>query len=334
MVFSDNQRCPPLLSYGLNRFFTLLRICVPTGLHESSDRICRTLANFHTAVHINAGHAGSCGEFDKSGMKLLHGMLTDIEFLFCEYNDTSSLGSFIRQRGKLSCFRKLLLLHPLYGLKGNCLPVSQRYRTGFIQQQYIHITGCFNGTSAHCQYICLIQSGHAGNADTGQQGTDRCRGKTHQQGNHIAQGYCRSLSHHISHIPGNRKQRCANHQKDDGQSDQQNLQSDFVGRLFSCRSLNHGNHLIQKGRTACGSNPQYDPVTDNGRASCHRTAITSGFPYYRCAFSGNCRFIDRSNPFYHFPVHRYYFSCFYIADITHLQFRGGYIGICFFLCNA
>ena len=25
---------------------------------------------------------------------------------------------------------------------------------------------------------------------------------------------------------------------------------------------------------------------------------------------------------------------FYIADITHLQFRGGYIGICFFLCNA
>ena len=223
MVFSDNQWCSSLLGNGLNSCFTLLRICVSSSLHVSSDRICGTLANFHTVGNIDAGHTGSCGEFDKCSMQLLHGMLTDMKLLFCEYDDTSSLGGFIRQGGQLSCFRKLLLLHPRYALKGNCLPVPQRYRSRFIQQQNIHIPGCFNGTSAHCQYICLIQSGHAGNSDTGHKGADRCRSKTHQQGNHIAQGYCRPLSHHISHIPGNRKQRCTNYQKDDGQSDQQNL---------------------------------------------------------------------------------------------------------------
>ena len=128
--------------------------------------VSRTFADL-IAVIVYATHTGCRGKRNEFHAFVLKTSAADAELFFCQYHDASALRRFICQGGKLRRVGKFLDIRTVDRDKFRCLPVAERYCTGFIQHQDVNIACRFNSTSAHCQDICLIQSAHTCNANSG-----------------------------------------------------------------------------------------------------------------------------------------------------------------------
>ena len=166
MIFSDHQRCS---AFGCDGFYypvTFIGVQSACVGYICLNGVSCAFADFITVI-VYATHTGCRGKRNEFHAFVLKASSADAELLFCQYHNASAFRRFICQGRKLCCIGKFLDIRTVDGDKFRCLTVAKRYCTGFIQHQNVNITCGFNGSSAHCQDVCLIQSAHTCNANSG-----------------------------------------------------------------------------------------------------------------------------------------------------------------------
>ena len=92
-----------------------------------------------------------------------------------------------------------------------------------------------------------------------------------------------------------RMQRNNGEQEYQGQAGDQDVQGNLVGRLLPFRSLDQGDHAIQKGLAGIRRDADLDLVREHLGAAGHGAAIAARFANDRRAFAGDHGFIDGCN---------------------------------------
>ncbi len=72
---------------------------------------------------------------------------------------------------------------PRSGRNGCRLAVAEGDRAGFIEQQCIDVTGCFDGATRHSKHVEAHETVHAGNADRREERADSGRDQCHEESN-------------------------------------------------------------------------------------------------------------------------------------------------------
>ena len=243
MVLRHHQGRAPLVGDGLDCVVAFGAVSAAVLSHIPLHGIGRPLADL-AAVKIHAAHAGGRGEGDKGHALVLQASLADTEPLLRQHHDAAALRRFIREGGKLRGVGQLFRRGAVHRDEIAGLPVTQGNGAGLIQHQDIHVAGGLDGAAAHGQHVCLVQPAHARDADGGEQGADgggrQADQQRHQGGDGGGIRYARLIGREYGiGVQGNRHQ-----DEDDGKGHQKNLQSDFVGGLFTGRPLHHGDHFI------------------------------------------------------------------------------------------
>ena len=133
---------------------------------QSGNGFQRAFADL-AAVQVDTGHPGLGGEWDKTCCAGRKVAAAKVVTFFREHDDRPAFRSFVCQRGKLRGISKMTLFNAgcRKELRGG--PVSQSYRSCFVQQQHVHVARSFDGPSRHRDDVSLNHAVHAGNADCG-----------------------------------------------------------------------------------------------------------------------------------------------------------------------
>ena len=91
--------------------------------------------------------------------------LAQAVLFFRQDDDAAAFGRFVRQRRKLRGIGQLLVVNAVGGKERRRLPVAERDRAGFVQQQHVHIARGFHGAAGHGDHVGLDHAVHAGDAD-------------------------------------------------------------------------------------------------------------------------------------------------------------------------
>ena len=86
-------------------------------------------------------------------------------FFLGEHDNAASFGRFVGQRRELGCVSQLCFGDARGGNEFRRGSVAQSDGAGFIQQQNVHVAGCFDRLTAHGQHVVLHHSVDAGDAD-------------------------------------------------------------------------------------------------------------------------------------------------------------------------
>ena len=147
-----------------------------------AQRIHRALAKLANAAigqpHIHAAHTGLRRERDFGGFPQQR--LRSVEFLR-QRDDAPALGRLICNRRLHGAGGKHRLRDAGRWEKAGGLAVSVGDGAGFVEQQHIHITGCFHRTAGCSDDIGLHHAAHARHANRRQQAAYGGRNQAHQQ---------------------------------------------------------------------------------------------------------------------------------------------------------
>ena len=178
-----------------------------------------------------------------------------------QFHDALALGRLVGGRG---LGRQVPDLDGGKAVEGHELrrpAVAHGDRAGLVQQQRVHVAGHFHGLSALGDDVGPQRPVHAGDADGGQQGTDRRGNQAHQQGHqgrHVgAQALERLVDAEIIlHVQlgvvGHRPERGGHDQEDQRERGQHERQGDFVGRPLADRPFDQGDHAVQERLAGAG----------------------------------------------------------------------------------
>jgi hypothetical protein len=98
-------------------------------------------------------------------------------------------------------------------------------------------------------------------------------------------------------IFGERPERDADDQEDDGQAGQQDRQRQFVRRLLPLGAFDQRDHPVDEGRARRGGDFHLDEVGEHGGAAGDGRAVAAGLANDGRGFAGDRRFVDRGDPF-------------------------------------
>ena len=259
------------------------------------DCIRGSLANLET-IQIDAGHSGLRAEGHEFAFMLAELASAQSVSFLGEHDDGSPFRSLIRKRRQLGRVGEFLLGDAGGRNETRCLPVSQRDSPGLVEQQGIHVPGSFYRPTGHRQNVVLYEPVHARDPDSGKQPANRGGNQTHQQGDQDENGL-RTAGVDRERLQGDYRQ-----QKDDGQTCEQNVQSNFIRGLLPLSPFDQGDHAIQERLAGVGSDLYFDPVGQDARTARDRRAIAAGFANHGSRFAGDCRFVHRRDTLYNFTV--------------------------------
>ncbi len=98
-------------------------------------------------------------------------------------------------------------------------------------------------------------------------------------------------------IFGERPERDADDQKDDGEASEQNRQRQFVRRLLPFGALDQRDHPVDEGRAGRGGDLHLDEVGQHRRSAGDSRSIAAGLANDGRGLAGDRRFIDRGDAF-------------------------------------
>ena len=197
------------------------------------------------------------------------------ELLLGQHHDGSTLGRFVGQAGQLRGISQGFGRHVADGHEGCRHTVAHGDSAGLVEQQDVHIAGSLDGPAAHGDHVLADQAIHARDADGRNQAADGGGNQAHQQGDD-----------HRGREPdaGVERQRNQGHageQEHQGQSDQENVQGDLVGRLLSGRPFDQGNHSVEKGLAGVGHDSYHDAIREHLGTAGDRRAIAARLADHR-----------------------------------------------------
>src|SRR5205823_8694144 len=120
----------------------------------------------------------------------------------------------------------------------------------------------------------------------------------------------------------------ASNQEDDGHGGQQDVESDFVGRLMPLGALDQRDHTVQEGLAGVGGDPDDQPVGEDAGAAGDAAAVAAAFADDGGAFASDGAFIDGGHAFDDLAVSRVQFADFDQDHIV-LSERGSRYGSMF-----
>ena len=244
-VFGHHQRRAAGAGDLFNLLADLLRQRRSLLFEKAGNGIHRALANAR-AGQVDAAHAGLRGEGNKLGVNAAQVAAAQVVLFLGQHDDRAALGSFVGERGELRGVGQPFVAHVGRGMKLRGLAVAEGDGAGLVEQQRVHVAGCFNGAPAHGQHVVLHQAVHAGNADGREQAANGGRNQADQQRDQH-EDRLRRLGVH-----GEGLQRDDGEQKDDGEAGEQNAERDLVGRLLARCAFDQRDHAVEEGLAGVG----------------------------------------------------------------------------------
>ena len=247
-------------------------------------------------IEIDAGHARLRGEGDEFRLVGREVAAAEVVFFFGQHDDRAALGSFVGQRRKLCGVGHFGFGDSGGRYKFGGLAIAESDGAGLVEQQRVHVSGGFDRPTGHGEHIVLHQAVHAGDANRRQQAANRGGNQADQQRDQHEHGLRRSG------IDCKRLQRYHGQQENDGQTGQQNIQSDFVGSLLPRGAFHQRDHAVEKRLAGVGRDFYFDEVTQNTRTAGNSRAIAAGLANHRGRLSGDGRFVDRCHTLDDFSI--------------------------------
>ncbi len=178
---------------------------------EARDRVHRAFSNTNPG-QIHSAHAGLRSEWHKLSMNAAEVAPAEVVLFFCQHDNRTTLGGFIREGRKLRRIGQPLGAHVRCRAEFRCLAIAECDGAGFVEEQGVHIAGSLNGATAHGQHVVLNEAVHACNTDGREQSANGCRNQADKQ---------RHQHKHRLRCFGIHRERLQRHyceQKDDGES--------------------------------------------------------------------------------------------------------------------
>ncbi len=155
------------------------------------------------------------------------------------------------------------------------VPVAEGDGAGLVEEQDVDVTGRLDRTAGHGQHVAADQPVHAGDADGREQRADRGRDQADQQRDQHQHRLAGAA------VVGDRPQRRADDDEDDGQRGEQHVEGDLVGGALALRALDQGDHPVHEGLAGVAGDPDDDPVGEHRRAAGDRAAVAAGLADHR-----------------------------------------------------
>ena len=170
------------------------------------------------------------------------------------------------------------------------LAVAVGDRPGLVEQQRVDIACGLDGTTGHRQHVALHEAIHAGDADGREQGADRRRDQTHEEGDEDDDGLL------VAGVDGEGLQRDHRKEKDDRQPGEEDVEGDLVRRLLALGALDEGDHAVEERLARPRRDAHDDLVGEHPRAARHRRAIPTGLADDRGRLPRDRRLVDGGDP--------------------------------------
>ena len=224
------------------------------------------------------------------------------ELLLGKHDDAAPLGGLVGERGELRRVGQLVDVGAVDGDQLVRLPVAEGDGARLVEQQGVHVARRLHGAAAHRKDVGLVEAAHARDADGGEQRADRGGREADEQGDQ--RGHRGGIGHPglAGGEGGKGIEGDGDEQKDDRQSDEQDLQRDLVGGLLAGGALDHRDHLVQKALTRLACDADDELVGGDGGAAGDRAAVAARFADDRRGFAGDGTFIHRGRTVDHLAV--------------------------------
>ena len=147
-----------------------------------------------------------------------------------------------------------MFIHSAYRIESGSTTITDRNRTGFIEQERIDIASRLDSFTGFRNHIGTQGTIHTGNTDSREKASDRRRNQTYKK-----RKECSNRNNGIG-IIGHRFQRDTYHQENEGKYGQQNSQCDFIRSLLTACPFYESNHFIEEAFTGLGSNFHSDMI--------------------------------------------------------------------------
>ena len=318
-VPGNDEGRPAFVRNSLNRHRTFIGIDAALRFYVGFNRVRTSFADMLVS-DIDAAHASLCGEFDKIGFQFGNFFAAEVKFIFREDYNTSSFRRFVRDGGKLSGFRKVAFGNISDGDKFAGLTVAEGNGTRLVEEEHVYVARRFDCTAAGGKDVRLIQSRHARDTDGGKQGADRRRSKTNEQSDDIGKTDGGALSRLIYRKFREGQKGSRYDEEDNRQSDEKNLQRDFVGGLFTACAFDHGNHFIEETLSRFRRHANNQPVAGYRSAARYGAPVSARFADDGGRFSRDRAFVYAGDADDDFAVHGDLFARFDEDDISGFEF--------------
>ena len=269
----------------LDRLTKLERRLLDRQLEIAKDRVDRALAD-PAASDVDARNAGLRGERNDDGRLGIELRLREAEIALGERDNRAALGRVVgKARGKRrggEIFRP----HAVDGQELGRHAIAEGDRPGLVEEERIDVARRLDGAAGGRDDVEAHEPIHAGDADGREKAADRRRNEADEQRDQDGRGENRPR------IFGDRPERDADDQEDDGEAGQQDRQRQFVRRLLPFGALDQRDHPVDEGRARRGGDPHLDEVGEHRRSAGDGRAIAAGLANDRRGLAGDRRFID------------------------------------------
>jgi len=270
------------------------------------------------AARFDAAHARLRREGHELRADLGKVAAANAVFLLGEHDDRAALRRFVGKRGELGGIGKFGRGHAAHRFEFGRLAIAERDRAGLVEQQRIDVARRFHSTARDGEHVEAHEPIHARDADRRQQRTDRCRDQRHEQsGKHDD----RDGAARIGDVARDRRR---GDQEDDRQTDEQNGQGDFVGRLLALRPFDKLDHAVDERVAGFGRDAHAQPVRNHLRAAGDRRAVAAGFADHRCGLARDGGFVDGGDTLDNFAVGRNEIAGFDEHDVAGFKLACGH----------
>jgi len=137
-------------------------------------------------AHVHPGEAGIGAEGDDLGIRRVQVALQTVFFLR-QHHDGAALRRFVGHRCDQGDLGQFLFGMAVHRDKGHRLPIAQGDGAGLVEQHDVDVAGGLDGPAGQGDDVFLKEPVHPGDADGGQQGGDRGRGQTDEEGHQDGQ---------------------------------------------------------------------------------------------------------------------------------------------------
>ena len=160
---------------------------------------------------------------------------------------------------------------------------------GLVEQQRLHVAGRLDGATAHGEDVALHEPVHAGDADGREERADGGRDEADEQRHQDDD------RHRRPRVVAEGLQGHHDGDEDDGQHGEEDGEGDLVRGPLPVGPFDQGDHAVEEGLTALGSDAHHDAVGEHACAPGDGRAITARLTDDGCRLPGDGRLVHRGD---------------------------------------
>src|SRR5262245_9296700 len=256
------------------------------------------------SVQIDSAHSRLGAELHKLCPHGLDVTLAQAVLLLGQHHDAPSFRGLVGQRGELGGVGERGLAHAVGGKEGGGLPVAQGDGAGLVEEEHVHVARRLHGAARHGDHVLLDHAIHPRDADGREQGTDGGGNQADEQGDQHGDGDRRALPCRLHAVERVRQEGGGSEEEDDGETGEEDVESDLVRRLLALGALDERDHAIEERLPRIRLDLDDQPVREHLRAARHRAAVPAALADHGSTLPGNGALVDGGHALDHLAVGR------------------------------